>query len=220
MIEQTKNIDIICDYREERSGIPRSLKRHGVDVKMDTLLAGDYIINDRIIVERKTKEDFVASLIGNRLFVQCHKLKQTSYSQLMLIEGNPYKTKVNISNEAVKGALLSVSISWQIPIVFTHDTNDTAKTLISAGSQLINDSRFTYRKGHKPKAIMKKRLYLLQGLPMVGTNIANKLLERFGSIENVILASIDDLMEVDGIGKGKASIIKEFITNINQSLPK
>ena len=213
MTEQTKNIVIICDYREERCGIPQSLKQHEVDVEMDTLIAGDYIINDRIIVERKTKEDFVASLIGNRLFEQCYRLKQTSYSRLMLIEGNPYKTKVNISNEAIKGALLSVSLSWEIPIVFTHDTNDTVKTLISAGSQLIKESRFTYRKGYKPKAIMKKRLYLLQDLPMVGPNIANKLLEQFGSIENVILASIDDLTEVEGVGMGKALKIKEFITN-------
>jgi ERCC4-type nuclease len=55
---------------------------------------------------------------------------------------------------------------------------------------------------------MKKRLYLLQGLPMAGANIANKLLERFGSIEKVIFASVDELMEVDGIGKGKALEIR------------
>ena len=76
---------------------------------------------------------------------------------------------------------------------------------------MLKENRFIYRKGHKPKAIMKKRLYLLQGLPLIGVTIANNLLERFGSIENVILASTDELMEVEGIGIGKASMIKEFI---------
>ncbi len=213
MTGQVKKIIVICDYREERCGIPASLQQHGVNVKIESLLIGDYIINDRIIVERKTKEDFVVSLIGNWLFEQCQRLKTTAYSQILLIEGNPYKTKYSISNEAVKGALLSVSVSWQIPIVFTHDTEDTVKTLIETGGQLIRERSFIRRKGYKPKAIMKKRLYLLQGLPMVGPNIANKLLERFGSIENVISASIDELMEVEGIGKGKALKIKEFIIN-------
>jgi len=211
MIEQVKNIVIICDYREERCGIPRSLLKQGVDVRMETLIAGDYIVNDRIVVERKTKGDFVSSLIGNRLFAQCQRLKKTSYSPIFVIEGNPYKSGHKISNEAVKGALLSISVSWQIPIVFSHNTEDTAKILIAAASQLVREGSFIRRKGNKPKAIMKKRLYLLQGLPMVGVTIANKLLERFGSIERVVLASVDELMEVDGIGKGKALKIKEFI---------
>ncbi len=211
MRETNKNIVIVCDCREERSCIPLSLKQQGVDVKMETLLTGDYIVNNGIIVERKTKEDFIASLIGNRLFEQCHRLKKTSYNHIMLIEGNPYKTGYDISYEAVKGALLSISVSWQIPIVFTTDIKDSVKTLIAAGNQLLKEKRFIYRKGHKPKAIMKKQLYLLQGLPMVGVNIAHALLQRFGSIENIMAASVDELMEVDGIGKGKASIIKEFI---------
>ncbi len=213
MNETEIKIVIVCDNREERSGIPLALRQKGVEVKMQTLLAGDYIVNNSIIVERKTKEDFVASLIGNRLFEQCHRLKKTPYNHIMIIEGNPYKTKSKISREAVKGALLSISLAWQIPTVFTSDIKDSVDMLIAAGNQLIKEKSFIFRKGRKPKAIMKKRLYLLQGLPMVGATIANSLLVRFGSIENVMSASIDELMDVDGIGKGKAIQIKEFITN-------
>ena len=131
----------------------------------------------------------------------------------MIIEGNPYNTKSRISREAVKGALLSISLAWQIPTVFTSDIKDSVDMLIAAGNQLIKEKSFLFRKGRKPKAIMKKRLYLLQGLPMVGATIANSLLVRFGSIKKVMSASIDELMDVDGIGKGKAIQIKEFITN-------
>ncbi len=80
MTELSENITIICDHREDRSGISSALKQHGVCVKMKQLNAGDYIINDHIIVERKTKEDFVPSLINNRLFEQCRRLKIPTYN--------------------------------------------------------------------------------------------------------------------------------------------
>jgi Fanconi anemia group M protein len=94
------NIKISADYREGQSGIPDLLIEKGVDISIDELPAGDYLINENILVERKTKDDFVLSLINNRLF----------------IEGNPYKTTYNISYQAVKGALLSISLIWQIPV--------------------------------------------------------------------------------------------------------
>ncbi len=47
------NPDVITDFREERSGIPNLLCQLGCRVKVTNLKAGDYIINDRIVVERK-----------------------------------------------------------------------------------------------------------------------------------------------------------------------
>jgi ERCC4-type nuclease len=72
-----------------------------------------------------------------------------------------------------------------------YRTHDAIEVFVVIKSQLVYDGIFNCRNGYKPKAIMKKRLYLLQGLPMGGANIANKMLERFGSIENMISASVD-----------------------------
>jgi NAD-dependent DNA ligase len=48
----------------------------------------------------------------------------------------------------------------------------------------------------------------LQGLPGVGSEKAERLLARFGSVEAVISASSSELQTVDGIGKSIADKIK------------
>jgi Fanconi anemia group M protein len=105
------HLTIIADNREKSSGIPELLSAKNVNVIMQQLFAGDYMINDEIVIERKTSEDFVQSIINGRLFGQCAKLKRTGAIPLIIVEGNPYKTGHRISSEAVKGALLSVCLS-------------------------------------------------------------------------------------------------------------
>lgn len=113
-----KNIGILADYREKRSGIPELLMQSEINVKVVNLVAGDYLIDEQVIVERKTNEDFIQSLLCNRLFEQCSKLKRESDFQLFIIEGDTYRTNHDISQQAVKGALLSISAAWQIPVFY------------------------------------------------------------------------------------------------------
>lgn len=205
------NIKISADHRERPSGTPDLLIEKGVDVSIDELPAGDYLINESILVERKTKNDFVLSLINNRLFNQCSKLKRSLKNLLFIIEGNPYKTTHNISYQAVKGALLSISIAWQIPLFFSKDTDDTSEILISAGKQILQDKIPVLRKSCKPKKPRNQQLYFLQGLPSIGPLLAIRLLEYFWSIDKIMNASYEELMLIEGIGKVKARQIKEFI---------
>ena len=205
------NIKITADYRERPSGIPGLLIEKGVDILIDELSAGDYLINESILVERKTKDDFVLSLINNRLFNQCSKLKRSLKNLLFIIEGNPYKTTHNISYQAIKGALLSISLIWQIPVFFSKDTDDTSEILISAGKQMLQDKFPVLRKSYKPKKPRNQQLYFLQGLPSIGPLLAIRLLEYFRSIDKIMNASYEELMLVEGIGKVKARKIKEFI---------
>src|SRR4051812_42944077 len=96
-------ISINCDFREKPSKIPKLLVDNKVIVSFSSLFAGDYIINDEIVVERKTSTDFIRSIIENRIFEQCAKLKQDSRRIIILIEGNPYKTENNMPVRLLEG---------------------------------------------------------------------------------------------------------------------
>jgi DNA excision repair protein ERCC-4 len=54
-------------------------------------------------------------------------------------------------------------------------------------------------------------MYFLQGLPSVGPVLARSLLEKFASLENIVLAGEDELREIDGLGKSKAKQIRAFL---------
>ncbi|MHA1968835.1 MAG: DEAD/DEAH box helicase family protein, partial [Candidatus Hodarchaeales archaeon] len=59
---------IIVDTRESASRIPKLLKQNGARLKSAELDVGDYVLSDRVVVERKSYSDFVTSILDGRLF--------------------------------------------------------------------------------------------------------------------------------------------------------
>ena len=204
-------VKILVDYREKPSGVPDLLVKKAVDVELRELKSGDYLINKQIRIERKTKEDFVQSLISNRLFNQCQRMKRSSERPLLIIEGDPYTTKHNINSKAIKGAILSVSVSWQIPVLITADKSETADMILLASKQMLQEKIPVIRLGYKPKRNRSRKLYFIQGLPAVGPVLAIRLLEKFSSIKQFINVSEKELLDIEGVGKAKAKRIIDFI---------
>ena len=203
---------IRVDYREKASGLVDLLKTEGVHIEVKKVPYGDYIINDSITIERKTAKDFLVSIIDGRLFNQLSNLKKHCLNPILLIEGNPYKTKLDFDPMAIKGALLSAQAVWYIPVIFSRSKEDTRNIFL-----MISRQDETYmdvvplRGGYRPKTLKSKQLYLLQGLPQIGPLLAKRLIEHFRSVSNVMNASIEELTEVDGIGRVSAEKIREIL---------
>ena len=203
-------ITIVADNREKSSGVPRLLAEKDIDVKMAQLSVGDYMINDEIVIERKTKEDFVQSILNRHLFDQCSKLRKTRMIPLIIVEGNPFNTMHSINPEAIRGALLSVSLSWQIPIIRSTGKEDTVHLILLASKQNLNPPVFVHRTGKKPKYKQSQQHYFVQNLPSIGPALARRLLAHFNTIEQIIMADIKSLEQVEGIGKTKAAKLYDF----------
>ena len=203
---------ILADYREESSGIPGLLLQREVELSIMNLKKGDYVINDEIVVERKSAEDFIQSLISGRLFTQCARLRKSYVRPFLLLEGDPYHTAHKIDSRAVKGALLSIVSSWQIPVIHSENTDDTVNLLIMLGNQTLRQAHLVPYNGRKPRRIRNHRLRFLQGLPNTGPLTASRLYEHFGTIREIVNASVEDLLEVEGVGKKTAGKIHEFLS--------
>ncbi len=203
---------ITVDYREEASGLIDLLKNEDISIEVKKVPYGDYIINDSITIERKTARDFLVSIIDGRLFNQLSNVKKYCTNPILLVEGNPYKTDLNFDPMAIKGALISAQVIWYIPVIFSRSKEDTRDIFLMIGNQ-----EETYidvvplRGGYRPKRLKSKQLYLLQGLPQVGPMLAKRLIERFRSVSNIINASIEQLIEVEGIGRVSAERIREVL---------
>ena len=203
---------ITVDYREEASGLIDLLKNEDISIEVKKVPYGDYIINDSITIERKTARDFLVSIIDGRLFNQLSNVKKYCTNPILLVEGNPYKTDLNFDPMAIKGALISAQVIWYIPVIFSRSKEDTRDIFLMIGNQ-----EETYidvvplRGGYRPKRLKSKQLYLLQGLPQVGPMLAKRLIEHFRSVSKIMNASIDELTEVDGIGRVSATKIREVL---------
>lgn len=202
---------IVADHREKRSGLPDLLEKLGFTIQFNQLEAGDYLIGERFIIERKTASDFILSVQSNRIFDQCRKLHQSHHFPLFLLEGNPYSVEKTVSRNIVQGAMLAINAGWQIPILYGRDLNDSASMISKLIHQQIKRKRFFF---HRTKTKYNKasaQQIFVEGLPGIGSFKAEALLKKFENITQLVNASEKELSEVDGIGYKSAKKIRKFL---------
>ena len=200
------------DYREKSSGLPDLLLKAGFELKIAKLDYCDYIINREIFIERKTGRDFAISIIDGRLFRQALQMKHSRYRCMFLVEGNPYESEFDISRESVRGAVLSLQAIWYIPVLHTANLEQSCQTITMISQQEHKLSNLVeLRHGYRPKKLISRKLYVIQGLPNVGPLIAKRLLDQFKSVRSIMTATEKELAQVKGIWRKKAFMIKRVI---------
>ncbi len=202
---------IVCDAREQPGQVVKHLSQLGAKVEARTLDIGDFVLSDRIAVERKAGADFVASLVDGRLFDQLAKLKE--YPRPVLVLEGALSGHRNIAPEALMGALASVTIDYGIPVMQTEDPLATARYLLAVAKreQGRGGRRVALRATSNARDDTDVRLAVLRALPGVSDMRAEVLLHAFGSIAAVFAASHEELAAVDGIGPKTAGEIRRII---------
>ena len=76
---------IFVDSRE--NSIEEYFKQYGCEVQKKMLLCADFLVSDRVCIERKTVIDFVKSITDKRLFKQLKKMKEDFEKPILIIEG-------------------------------------------------------------------------------------------------------------------------------------
>ena len=215
MLKNNAPIHIIADDRECKSEVIQSLLQiEDADVSIERLTMGDYQIDSRLIVERKTLKDFAISIIDGRLFKQMIRLANSKSESVLILEGTASNiADFGMTREAMQGALITVSLILGIPILRSKDPSETAKLMVFIARQIESMARDGVKsQGYRPKNKRKRQLFILQGLPGVGPQRAERLLAKFGNIEAAITASNSELQSVDGIGKSIADKIRWIVS--------
>ena len=206
---------IVADDRERASGIIDQLKEiAGIEVHVERLSLGDFVVCGQIVFERKRADDFAASLIDGRLFSQAARLVKQSLRGACILEGTREDwARLGVRREALQGALISLSLIFDLPVFRSSGPAETARLLVYASRQFSRLSRAepAYLRIGKAKRLQTRRLRLLQSLPRVGPDRARDLLQHFGNVRACLLATIDELLEVPGIGQKTAEAIQETI---------
>ncbi len=207
-------IVIVADYREKEAKIINELIKLGAKINFANLSAGDFLLSERLVVERKTFEDFANSIIDKRLFEQANYLRKYYERPIIIIEGKGPIIR-NISMEAIRGAMISLILDYGIPILIAEDTEEAAKfiiTLAKREGKKEDLKTISLKDRRRAKTLDEVREYVVASLPMIELKTARKLLSFFGSIEKIFTASERALMMVEGIGPKKAKLIKTIVS--------
>jgi len=208
-----EDIKIFVDVRERNSRILAALRDNSV-IELRQLPVGDYILSDRVVVERKTIDDFLQSIIDKRLMTQAAEMKRNFSNPVMILEGEgDLYSRRSIHKNAIRGALASLAIDHGISVLPARGEEETAGLLHAiARREQEDEGRIIALRGEKkPLTLNERQRFIIESLPNVSAVLARRLLEEFKSVENTIKASEKQLTKIEGIGKGKADEIIKVV---------
>jgi Fanconi anemia group M protein len=201
---------IKIDKREIRSGIVDYLKNFGCEIQEENLEIGDYLLSERVVIERKSFSDFIASIKDLRLFKQAKELTKFE-KPILLIEGFEYLG--NLNESSLFGALALLILNYNISTIWTKNKRESANFIfLAAKREQIEEKRgLTIRVRKKPLSLEEEQKYLIAGLPYINSTLAERLLKKFGTPIRVFNAKKEELMEIEKIGEKKANKILEVL---------
>jgi len=212
-----ETVEVVVDQRELDSNIARDLsKREHVETRLETLSVGDYVLSDRVAVERKSHGDFMDTLLGGdrSIFEQAKDLTRHYTRPVLLLEGDgDLYAERNVHPNAVRAALASLAVDWGVSVVHTRGEDDTAEMVetIAEREQTSNDREVSAHGEKAAKTLGEQQEYVVSSIADIGPVTARSLLDEFGSVEAVMTAAEDDLTEADGVGGVTAERIREVV---------
>jgi ERCC4-type nuclease len=198
---------IVVDIHERSSGIAATLTHLGMDVSVKRLDVGDYLVESSVIVERKAVPDMHFSVRQGRLWRQVWELMDTGRRPFLLVEGVDLAAGP-LDADALRASLLTAS-ERGITVIRSRSPVDSARWLRLMALRARQRDRPPYRVNHarkrrRPRRVAEAALLAVPGISVV---TAQALLDRFGTLGEIVAASPEDWMTVRGVGQTRAAAL-------------
>lgn len=207
---------IIVDSREANTAakIVKGLRERGVNVKIEALQKGDYILSDVCAVERKTVQDFVYTLTHRHLFEQLFKLKEVYPKSLILLEGYlPIIYKFSrIQPASVWGAMFNLAKNG-VAMINTTSYKETIDFLYVAArqEQIVEKRAPTIHPIKKVETVSDAQIFFLASLPNIGREKAVAILKSYQTPLNALINVKNWPKTVYGLGPKISNKAKEVL---------
>lgn len=205
---------IIVDKREKNSMVISELVKRKIPIEIKQLPIGDYVIGDTII-ERKTKSDFISSIINKRLIEQLNNMKQFE-KRLLIIEDDSHcgERKINIHPNAVRGMILSVAVDFATPMIFTNGFEETVDFLEVLNKRYDQGKKeFSLKMKRKARSMKEQQQFILESFPGIGPSLAKQILKENKTIKSIANFKEEDFKNIKKLGEKKANLIYKIINS-------
>lgn len=212
LVPDLKKPKIMVDNREPDS-VCDSLEALGAEIEVRQLEIGDYLLSDRLVVERKTREDFEASIVDGRLFSQVAGLSAALPRVVVIVEGDAPDDS-RLSRAALLGAYSALISDFGCVLFFTRSSSATAEMLYALAhhEQLTKSRAVPVYAKRKARTLSDQQRAVVEALPSVGPLLAEALLQYFDTVENVMSAPESELRQVGKVGGKKAADIRKMLS--------
>ena len=189
------------------------------EVVVGSYKSGDVHSGDGMVGIERKGDDFLPSVWSGQLEKQLWELQENFKYPFLFLEFDGIKDMitqcVGVSPKVVVGVLTSIMARHRVTVMFVGDlyVPFTCRVLekFYDGKTEIKRSAYTPIR-RKPTTKEIKRAMFEHNFPGLGSKKVDKLLIHFeNSVGNIVRASVEELMEVPGIGKVLAEEIYEVL---------
>ena len=175
----------VCVDSNEASaswGIVNYLRLVGCEVEVKKLTVCDYVVSDRCGIERKAVRDFIVSIKDGRLFGQAKDIAAAYDRPVLVLEGHLPRVfrRSRMKPASVYGAMASLALDYGFSIIPTDNLDSTALLIhrLAYREQADESRPLQLRSLRRDTPPHEQQMFLLSGLPNIGTTLAEELLRR------------------------------------------
>ena len=205
----SKQLHICIDSNEasNRRDIVNYLRLSGFTVDIQKLDVCDFVVSDRVGIERKDTSDFLGSMKDGRLFKQAQSMSEVYEKPILILEGQMSRAlkRSRMKPASIYGALSSLALDYGLSIIPTENPDTTAILLhrLAYREQVKEERPVQLRSVNRNMPPHQQQLFLLSGLPQIGTSLAEELLHNFDTPYEVIREFVEAEIKTSKTGKTK-----------------
>ncbi len=208
---------IIIDTRETHriDAAKKFFEDKKYQVKIQQEKTGDYIFNNKVVMEFKTWSDFISSITDHRLFNETISQMEEYEIHFLVLHGTnrDYKAAMDytgLDDKHVTGAIARLNTFTKV-IRGTGTLEDTFELMRITAEKCLDNK--TICKGFGTKSINKAFNVLCFCVDDINSERAKAIVNTLGltTFQDVCRLTYDDLIKVHGIGDVLANNILEAI---------
>ncbi|OGS42909.1 MAG: hypothetical protein A3K67_06410 [Euryarchaeota archaeon RBG_16_62_10] len=192
---------LVISPRAVEAGIESELEGAGFNAEVKDLESADVVVSGRVAVSVRTVDEFIRGISDGSIQSTLAKLKHEYLHPILIVQGRPQGEGEQAGNAAVFDALSAFLSDFHMPVLSTSDPLETSSAI---GALYRQEDARKGREGRPVQStldVASRQRFLVQGLPNVSATLAQRLLERFGSVKGIADADVEELMQVEGIGR-------------------
>ena len=200
----------LCD------SVIRKAEKAGLAVERETLIVGDYLLGN-VCIEAKSINDLFQSSHSGHLWRQLDNMDANYERFFLLIHGTiaeyvkrQKKPYTRVQNELI-GTIARVMSDFDCQVFFTPNMSEAAMFIIKLHNKLHKPASLHGAKAVRRVSTNDVRKDLLLTIPGIGNQMADKMLETCGSIEEMLFK--DSLLKVKGMGHTLADRVVKVLTS-------
>lgn len=221
-VNKVEDADIIVDNREPQR-IKENLSSRGFSVSVENLGVGDYVWGDTAI-ERKTLNDFLSSLLprkrkGPRIWQQAKGLSEEFEHPYIIISGTSIslQKKDLYKEKQIYGSIAALMRGFDIPVIRTETEREFVlliESLYNRGEKKTLSRPYPSTSASSPHH--QKVENALCQVPRIGIKTAQKILKKYGSLENLMDNLVNESEELEDLlsSKKKKNLEKVLLKTV------